>query len=338
LFLIITAACLLLALVAQAVIDEHREQAHIAQLQQLGATVSKRGSEPCEFSFARKLLDIFASSYAFDYHYGVDFRGTTVRDKDLAVLENIQYIRELDLSGTQISDQALRHFRKLTRLRKLDLGNTPVTDAGIKTLAKLPGLASLRVVGTRVSYDALEQLDAVLPWAHFCEERAAEELESVGVQVPAFPRHVEIDQQTVRAGVIANHVIFGMNRQLSLKGVDVSHLDYLESLEDLTFHTVSIEPDSLARIRQLPNLREVGIWVTNISDRDLEFLARQTQLEELSLSMCPGITGSGVTLLKSLTNLKELDIRGCDGVDADAIDELRARLPNCQISYHGARP
>jgi len=175
-------------------------------------------------------------------------------------------------------------------------------------------------------------------YAHFCEERAIEELKAVGVQVVHTPRYVEDTNPRdisghFRAGEEAIDVIVGMNRKISLVGKDVAHLSHLSSLGELCFHGVTLGPDGLAPMKRLPKLKELEIYLTNLTDRDLKSVGRQTQLETLTIYGCPVITTEGLAHLKTLTQLKKLSVRSCNGIAKESLSALAQELPGCRLEF-----
>lgn len=330
-----TVACVLLALLAQPIIELRRQQSLLDQATSFGARIARIGSVSREQSLGRFLLAFLDSSYGHAPLYKLDFTGTELSDEELAQVLSIEHVRELNLSDTKITDAALRHLDQWEFLERLDLTATAVTDEGVLQLSGQRDLASLRVFGSQVSYSALKRLDAALPYAHFCEERAIEEAKAAGMQVVDFPRFHESPNgfHVVRSGGEAIIAIAGMNRRLSLTAEDVSHLSHLKSLQDLTFHTVTLAPDSLSTLRPLAKLKQLAIYIVNLSDDDLKSLAKQTQLELLTIHGCPDVTDVGIAQLKTLVNLKELSISSCPRVTKKSVASLANELPNCACDY-----
>jgi len=337
LFVAMTVMCALLALVAQPIVDARRQRQLLNHVAVLGGRVSFLATMPREASFPRGLLALANASYARDRLYGLDFSGTKLGDDDLQTIATIRHVAELNLGHTLVTDAGLRQLSDMEYLRRLDLGGTQVTDQGVAHLRPLNNLASLRVVGTPVTYAALDALDAELPYAHFCEEKAIEELVAAGIQVVDSPRHVEVGQSAgvglIRAGNEAVYVVVGMNRPITLSRQDVVGLSQLQSLREMTFHTVKLGPDGLADLRPLARLDELSFWITNVSDRDLATLALQTQLKKLTIYDADSITDKGLSRLNALNNLEDMRISNCGGITAAAVVALQADLPNCRIDY-----
>ena len=326
--------CILMAVLAGPLMEARRHERLLADVRDLGGDVSIVASTVRPASLGRLVLGAFDSSYSFTRTYRINFARRKITDDDLAFLTRIQHIAELGLSDTQITDHGLGHLRELTFLRALDLSGTGVTDLGMQHLGNLE-LRSLRVAGTSVTYPALAELSAKSSNSYFCEENAIAALQAAGVQVLTVPRYVEAEgtNETVRLSDEAKEVIVGMNRALSLTTREVEHLSQLQSISQLTFHTVKLDESGLRSLQQLPKLKQLGIYMINLTDADLESLSRQTQLEELTIYGCKEITDRGVERLNSLTNLKKLSIKGCPDATQGAVRKLCENLPDCRCEF-----
>lgn len=330
--------CWVLALVSQPIVEEMRQRQLLREATALGArTTDNLATILRDPSLGRYLLSLFSTSYDRTTLVGLDFSGTKVKDADLALLPKIRYVKELNLSNTQITDAGLAHLAKLEYLTKLDLSGTKVTDQGMTHLGGLDILASLRVAGTSVSHAALEPLDVKLPYAHFREEKAVEELKAAGIQVVGSVRHFEGDMARgcwmIHGGTEAVHIIVGMNRKLTVTRQDVENLSYLPSVYEVTFHTVTLGPQGLAGWQPLEKLRTLEFWFINLSDNDLATIGRQTQLETLAIYDADAITDTGLQQLKSLGKLKKLRISSCGGVSQEAVSALEQALPECRVEF-----
>ena len=92
------------------------------------------------------------------------YRGTMVRDDDLAHIKGLTGLRELSLEGaTKITDAGLVHLKGLTGLGWLNLHATKVTDAGLSHLKGLTGLQRLWLSRTNITDAGLAELRQALP-------------------------------------------------------------------------------------------------------------------------------------------------------------------------------
>jgi internalin A len=337
LLLAMTGLCIVLTLVAQPVMEQRRQHALVDEVAALGGRISNYGTIARGWSPARAILALFDTSYDQFQLINIDLSGTKIDDGDLAMLPKIHHVKELNLGNTAVSDLGLKQLANLEYLTKLALAGTQVTDRGMKYLAGLNDLVSLRVVNTAVSYDVLEALDAKLPYANFCEEKAFEELKAAGIQVVGSHRLAEGEPARgnwiIRGSPQADFVVVGMNRPITLTRQDVVNLNYLKSLREMTFHSVTLDSTGIQELQALPQLQTLEFWFVNLSDADLKAIGRQTQLEALSINGCDEISAAGLGQLESLQNLRSLRFSDCSGVSQDAVDDLKKSLPNCSVQF-----
>ena len=328
-----TMAAVVLAFVSEPLMEARRNRQHLNLAVTLGAKASSSGTIFREQTWRRTVLGLVGLPVHL-HLYRLDFSGTKLTDDELQRLDGFQQIKELNLSNTRITDKSLASWEYRHSLRKLNLSGTQVTDQGILHLLEVPNLASLNVSGTQVSYAALKKLDTTLPFAHFCEEKAFDELQALGVQVVDARHFLELPDGTVEDGIKVTNVLVGMNRKISLTAIEVAHLNHLTSLTELNFHTVTLGPGGLTLLKRLPKLKQLNIHVTNLTEQDLESLSRQTQLEELTIgSTCTGLTDEGLSHLSKLKQLKKLSVRYFPGLTAKAKSQLASQLPNCQCEF-----
>ncbi len=86
----------------------------------------------------------------------------------------------------------------------------------------------------------------------------------------------------------------------------------------------------LKHVTAFPDLRNLGLAGTALSDTGLDDVARLTRLESLTLNDT-AVTDAGLAKLSGCKNLKVLDVRGTK-VSAGAIAKLHDALPAVQIS------
>jgi F-box/leucine-rich repeat protein 14 len=337
LFAATTLLCVLLAMIAQPIMERRSQQALLYRTVVLGGNISEVDLLPeQEFSPGRFLLSIYDGAYGIGHLYSIDLRGSKVSDDDLDWIVQLHEIKELNLANTPVTDAGVEKLGGLEYLSSLNLGGTRVTDQGIAALGNLRDLARLRVIDTGVTDDALEKLDTTLPYAHFREERAIEKLKAAGIQVVGGARLFDGDKSRglspIRSGDKTAFVIVGMGRRITLTSDDVLQLSHLQSLQQMTFHTVTIGPSGLKGLRPLANMKSLRIYVANLTDKDLEAIARQTQLEKLEIQGCTGVTDVGLLHLRALTNLQELSVGNCPGLTREGIAALERELPKLKRS------
>jgi hypothetical protein len=330
---LVTPACVLLAIVAQPIVERYREERLVKAFTARGVEVSY-GGIVSRGSVRRALLAMFDSRYDEYPLYRFNCSKVAITDDDLAQLVRLKHIQELDLGGSRVTDDGLRHLRGLPYLSRLELSNTGVTDDGLVHLGTLPMLDWLRVHRTALTYDGLARLDAVSPYLQSRQQRAIEELKAAGVQIVHFENYVEVPDatygtRTARNGESVHDVLIGMQKAVSFSAEQLRLMSYLGRVERVTFHSVTLGPQGLKPLEPLPGLRRLEFYVTNLQESDLEAIGRQTGLEYLEIYQCP-ITDAGLAHLKRLTNLKELRISNCANVSREALSKLRSELPRLE--------
>jgi hypothetical protein len=328
-----TLAAVVLGLFARPVAEQRRRERVLGEAIKLGGIYKAVHPHPVAPSFGQRLLTLFDSSYDDLYLYEVGLAHTAATDADVMRLAELEAIESLDLEGTRVTEKALPALGRLRHLRSLNLNGTRVTDRGLAELEAAKNLFMLRVVGTAVTYDALEQLDKLQPNTNFSEQRALEELHEAGLQVLD-----EYVNATPPFGVGDSHlrgaaIIGGMNRQITLTNEDVERLNYVESLAELTLHTVTLEAAGLTALKRLPNLKTLEIWTTDVSDADLAAVARQLQLRWLTIYNSRKVTDAGISKLAALGELQYLSVGGCEHVSRESVAAVVADKPACQWRY-----
>ena len=149
-------------------------------------------------------------------------------------------------------------------------------------------------------------------------------------------------------------------RQLSLTGANVSdeglvHLSGLTKLEVLDLSNTKITDSwreampelprltwldvrgtkitdlGLRRMSDLPSLKNLFVSGPKITNSGLEHLGKMTSLEHLSLTLCRGVSNSGLLYLRGLYRLKRLDLRGTSVLE-DAPTSCSGSCPTARCS------
>jgi Leucine-rich repeat (LRR) protein len=121
---------------------------------------------------------------------------------------------------------------------------------------------------------------------------------------------------------------------LSFKEVPAVALPQLRAfpqLEELYLIATNITDASLANLHSLANLRTLDLGRTRVTDKGLAHLQGLTNLRTLGLS-ATRITDAGMAYLKKLTGLQLLDLSTTKVTDA-GVKELQRALPKIQILH-----
>ncbi|MHC4956467.1 MAG: c-type cytochrome domain-containing protein [Planctomycetota bacterium] len=126
------------------------------------------------------------------------------------------------------------------------------------------------------------------------------------------------------------------------QNVDDALLSVLAALREnvgvLALRDAKITDKAMEEIGRLPNLVNLDLRGTAITDEGLKILAR-TPLQELATLSLEGtaVTDKGLAHLVAHPKLHTLTIRGAKTTEAGA-DRLGKRLPNCRIYWKPKRP
>lgn len=123
------------------------------------------------------------------------------------------------------------------------------------------------------------------------------------------------------------YVLFelGPSRTPHLSADDFRWLSTKSRIRRVWFDGVTIEPRGLRYLRNMPNLRDLGLGAYNLQDSDLKAISTMHQLESLSIGRSQ-VTDEGLVYIYGLSKLTWLGIARSQ-VTSSGIAELRRRLP-----------
>ncbi|MCI0358520.1 MAG: hypothetical protein L0211_08560 [Planctomycetaceae bacterium] len=93
--------------------------------------------------------------------------------------------------------------------------------------------------------------------------------------------------------------------------------------------TEPVSDNDLQLLDGIPQLRELHVGGTSVTDGGLVQIARLRHLTVLDLSSTR-VTSSGIRQLAACTELRELDLSGTD-VDEPDVERLKQAIPHCEI-------
>ncbi|VTS06787.1 leucine-rich repeat domain-containing protein [Tuwongella immobilis] len=93
-------------------------------------------------------------------------------------------------------------------------------------------------------------------------------------------------------------------------------------------------PGSLARLGELPNLRELILRENrHLTDADLVELQACRQLETLDLTGCRQLGSRGLEAVAAIPSLRGVGLRDCFRMDRATVEAVQARRPDCQFWF-----
>lgn len=287
----------------------------------------------------------------------LDLSGTAIGDEAVEALALISQLRNVDVTGSKMTrDGALRLQAALPRatvfhpeLPQLELESRAVQWVKVKKGAVGKWTSDVRAApfavsqvvfgagGPRVGAANLVGLRSIdkLTWDNLL--KADVEAESIG----------KLDSLTQ---------LDLLNSDLSDAGL--SHLKTLKQLESLHLTNAKITDAGMSHLVALQNLNLLNLNGLSCSDEGLVPLGKLPALRQLALNSFPRVTSQGLAHLVGLPNLTILDLENTpidDGgvkhlkqmsllrvltlrktrLTAAGIDELKAALPKCLITWDG---
>lgn len=268
--------------------------------------------------------------------------------RGLKELAGIATLEELDLEDIDIvDDDVLAALAKLPRLRKLQLSprgreHLPVTDEGLKSLAACASLRELDLydapkVGDAgiAALGALENLEA-LKFGRTGKVTAAGVKGLAGLKKL---RHLSLGASQPGAEGMA--VICGFTgletlELWSVQGIPAeafAGLSALKRLRELNLNFCEDLTDAaLAHIGKLGTLVELQICGCDaITDGGIAEIIRM-KLEMLNIGSCALLTDKSLHLLGNMTTLRRIILGRPPNMTLEAVQELKALLPRCDIN------
>lgn len=231
-----------------------------------------------------------------------------LNDENVQVVSQIKSLTSLDLDFKKISDVAINAFSTLDKLKILKLKYTQISDDGVKILAQLPSLEFLDLRNcSRVSDIALQHLKLLSLQKLYLNSCS---ISDKGLKhLTCQSRLVELDLQNCERVSDNGLVSLSMMTNLTVLSLRICKL---------------ITDQGILAISSLKKLSELDISVCeNLTDKSLEYLSiNNTQLTKLLLLRGTNYTDLGLSHLAQLSQLSELDLRDCKGISDSGISKL----------------
>jgi len=235
------------------------------------------------------------------------------------------------LGNDDLSDQHMRYLEGLTQLKSLTFWGVAdrLSDAGMASIGKLRNLEELYFIGWSApsfslagitpwkDLKKLRKLDFGLGWVGppgvvYGDDVARQLAQMSSLESIKGVAYLSADGLKTLAtlpNLKCLHVSLKDRRQGYEGPTGVAHLAKLRSLEDLAFMGgESLSDDDAAQFESLPNLRNLFIADSNMTERGMASLGRLRHLEHLTIGGHGFLTKQALNELKDLTNLQTLDV------------------------------
>lgn len=258
-------------------------------------------------------------------------------DRSLVAISNLYDLRKLDLSQCDlITDEGLEHLEELEVLEELSLGWCKmITNHGLNTLTRQPGRSLLRVLRLArcpvtdegIAYVArLSSLTALD--VNGCSNIGSAAL---GKTLAALPNLENLDVSYC-PGILRTSWQDKIKSLKSLelcysgiRDVHLSRFSHLPALEELNLDSSPVGDWAISHLTEncvTPNLKNLDLADTDLTDLGMAHLPKFTKLTRLSLFYC-NITNAGLRHLSLMTHLEVLNLDSRD-ISDDGLAHLRS--------------
>lgn len=245
---------------------------------------------------------------SFRVHYFGLWGNQTIADDTIAPTLRWAQRRqppELGFYGSKLGDDAVREIVKITSIKRLNLGSRwPLTGASTKLISTRTDLIELglneRPLGDREIADltTLTQLEVL--------NLGGTQLTSAGLahlKGMADLRVLVLDGTAVDGDGL-DHLVklpleqLGLNETKVRGAVSLTKLAGFKMLREVYLRGLKLQDDDLRPLATSKTLRRIELSANPIADEGLKHFHAMSQLDQLRLVQCPGVTDAGVAALK----------------------------------------
>jgi len=203
----------------------------------------------------------------------------TLSDVGLVHLAPLRSLRRLTLSGQRLDGTGLTHLQDLQQLRTLTIAwSAGLTENG---LANIGSLGALRRLELWASHNVADQ--GVKHLGHLRQLRhltlAGGKITDEGLAaIAGLPELEELDMRALHG----------------VTDEGIGHLTKLKKLRKLSLRWMSLGNEALEQVGTMPALQSLELCWLDVTDDGLQNLAGLSDLQELKVYGCGGITEEGM--------------------------------------------
>ncbi|WP_010584786.1 leucine-rich repeat domain-containing protein [Schlesneria paludicola] len=259
---------------------------------------------------------------------------TNMTNGVVKIISNLGKLQRLTLVQNQINDIGAQRLSKLQELRSLDLrGNMEAGDMTLEVVAGLPHLQSFKHRSTAVNDSGLEYLSQ----GQALESLLLQDFVITDQSGPHLAKLSKLSQLEIfrcqgfgSDGVLA---LKGMGLiRLTLRdlpNVDdraMEVFDDLPQLRRLYLHELTSVGDAgLKHLAGLKSLELLDIWtVPQMTDETVDVISQLPNLKDLSIRVT-GVTDSAIDKLLTMKSLQSLTFKENGSITAEGLKKLSAR-------------
>jgi Leucine-rich repeat (LRR) protein len=206
-----------------------------------------------------------------------------VTDEGMSAIKGWKKLKRLNVRGAKISDTTLEHISAIQSLESVDIGFALVTDVGLERLTSLPNLKELSFGGNEMGdmgLQALRQMPGLTLLDVSGKQGTDSNLWSVSMTDVGFEavltlkelRELRLGCSTMGVGVEGTR--FATVSTMNVTANWLARMKALPKLEILKLQSCDrVGDDAIPALAALPNLREVDLKGTAVTDKGLAQLS-----------------------------------------------------------------
>lgn len=113
----------------------------------------------------------------------------------------------------------------------------------------------------------------------------------------------------------------------------IASLDLFPEMTGLGVGVCGLQDEDLASVVWPDGLNTLGLRGNPITDKTGIAITKCPNLRKIGLRET-GITDATIKALAEISQLELLDIRNCPGVTREAVQQLKAKLPDCEVMFN----
>lgn len=233
-----------------------------------------------------------------------DLRGARWGEGDFALVGYLPGLKEVLLTGPDVNNESMRVLATLPGLEVLDATRSAVGDPGLayfETHKKLRKIVLFRCDVTDAGFDSLAKMPVLA------------EIDCGQTRIS------DAGLEKLRGKKTITHLDFSDCNQISSKGLEV--VGTFEGLKLIRVWGPNIKDDGLQHLKNLKQLRLVGLNDTAVTSAGLEVFKDKKELRELHLARCTQVRDDGVAFLAACTKMQRLYLRDT-GISGAALQHL----------------
>ncbi|HLK63447.1 MAG TPA: hypothetical protein VKU19_08405 [Bryobacteraceae bacterium] len=255
----------------------------------------------------------------------VDLRSSWVTDSDMPLLARLPELHRLDLTLTRISDRGLRALKSAPAIEDLNVYFAEqITDEGAAVVRNWPHLKRLNLRGTKITDSTLEFVAAVptlewldIGWAQITDT-GLDHLSSL----------TNLRWLAMGGNKLTDTALQFLRTMPQIEYLDLGGTQRTDS----GLWSLALTPAGLRAVGTVSELRELSLAGTAVNSRGLEELKPLAKLERLNLQGCKQLHDDAASALAKFKQLRLVDLKD-SGMSAQAVERVRAALPQCQVRF-----